>query len=146
MTSTEPPDFTIVTLSFNQAGFLRQQEALYLRNLDAARDWGYVKEYVEGMWRMLQAEEPSDYVPAGGCGATIRDFCEVAFARAGYEAHVLAGAGELLAGFPAIALKLSFVPLYEGQLLADGLFVRPGAARPGAAAPVADTAPHGTRR
>ncbi len=37
---------------------------VYLGNLDAARDWGYAREYVEGMWKMLQAPEPSDYVPA----------------------------------------------------------------------------------
>jgi GDPmannose 4,6-dehydratase len=56
------------------------QETLYLGNLDATRDWGYAPEYVEGMWRMLQADAPSDYVLATGVGATVRDFADAAFA------------------------------------------------------------------
>jgi len=55
------------------------QRDVYLGNLDAVRDWGYAPEYVEGMWRMLQAEEPDDYVLATGVGYTIRDFLEAAF-------------------------------------------------------------------
>jgi len=62
-----------------------KQEALYLGNVSAVRDWGYAKEYVEGMWRMLQHLEPTDYVLATGLAATVRDFCEVAFARADLE-------------------------------------------------------------
>ncbi len=61
------------------------QEKLYLGNLDAVRDWGYAKEYVESMWLMLQQEKPDDYVVATGEGATVRDFCEVAFAELGLE-------------------------------------------------------------
>ena len=60
-----------------------KQDCLYLGNLDAIRDWGYAKEYVEGMWLMLQHEEPGDYVAATGIGATIRDFCDVAFSHVG---------------------------------------------------------------
>ena len=59
-----------------------KQDKLYLGNLDAVRDWGYAKEYVESMWLMLQQDKPSDYVVATGIGATVRDFCEVAFAKA----------------------------------------------------------------
>jgi GDPmannose 4,6-dehydratase len=55
------------------------QEKLYLGNLDAIRDWGYAPEYVEGMWRMLQAAAPSDYVLATGVGASVREFAEAAF-------------------------------------------------------------------
>jgi GDPmannose 4,6-dehydratase len=58
------------------------QDCLYLGNLDAVRDWGYAKEYVEGMWRMLQQDVPSDYVLATGRAASVREFCEVAFAAA----------------------------------------------------------------
>lgn len=58
---------------------------LYLGNLDAVRDWGYAKEYVESMWLMLQMKEPSDYVVATGVGATVRDFVKVAFAHVGLE-------------------------------------------------------------
>ena len=60
----------------------KKQEKLYLGNMDAVRDWGYAKEYVEGMWLMLQQDTPDDYVAATGVGATIRDFCDAAFSRA----------------------------------------------------------------
>jgi GDPmannose 4,6-dehydratase len=60
-----------------------KQSKLYLGNLDAVRDWGYAKEYVESMWLMLQQREPSDYVVATGVGATVKDFVEVAFSHAG---------------------------------------------------------------
>ena len=55
------------------------QEKLYLGNLDAVRDWGYAKEYVESMWLMLQQDNSDDYVVGTGVGATVRDFCEAAF-------------------------------------------------------------------
>ena len=66
------------------------KEKLYLGNLDAVRDWGYAKEYVESMWLMLQQDEPDDYVVATGIGATVKDFCEVAFNRVGlnWQDHV----------------------------------------------------------
>ena len=50
---------------------------LTLGNLDAIRDWGFAKEYVEGMWRMLQHDEPQDYVLATGIGTTVREFCRL---------------------------------------------------------------------
>lgn len=62
-----------------------QQRELHLGNLDAVRDWGYAPEYVEGMWRMLQADEPTDYVLATGTGYTVRDFCELAFSHVGLD-------------------------------------------------------------
>ncbi|MFF0399024.1 GDP-mannose 4,6-dehydratase [Streptomyces sp. NPDC005248] len=58
------------------------QDRLYLGNLDAVRDWGYAPEYVEAMWRMLQHDEPTDYVVATGVPATVRQFMETAFAHA----------------------------------------------------------------
>lgn len=61
------------------------QEDLYLGNLDAVRDWGYAPEYVDGMWRMLQVDEPDDYVLATGQGHTVRDFVSIAFERAGLD-------------------------------------------------------------
>ncbi|GAB3855515.1 GDP-mannose 4,6-dehydratase [Nocardioides maradonensis] len=63
---------------------------LTLGNLEAIRDWGYAKEYVEGMWRMLQHDEPQDYVLATGIGTTVREFCEYAFSAVGldWEDHV----------------------------------------------------------
>ena len=62
-----------------------KQKTLFLGNLDAIRDWGYAKEYVESMWLMLQQDEPSDYVVATGVGATVRDFVQVAFKHAGLD-------------------------------------------------------------
>jgi GDPmannose 4,6-dehydratase len=63
---------------------------LFLGNLDSIRDWGYAKEYVESMWLMLQQDKPSDYVVATGVGATVKDFTEASFARAGlnWQDHV----------------------------------------------------------
>ncbi|MUL83994.1 MULTISPECIES: GDP-mannose 4,6-dehydratase [unclassified Mycolicibacterium] len=59
------------------------QDELFLGNLDAVRDWGYAPEFVEGMWRMLQADDPDDYVLATGQGHTVREFVRLAFERAG---------------------------------------------------------------
>ncbi len=63
---------------------------LYMGDLDAIRDWGYAPEYVEGMWRMLQADEPTDYVLATGTSYSVRDFVAAAFEHAGldWEKHV----------------------------------------------------------
>lgn len=62
---------------------LGQLETLELGNLDAKRDWGYAKEYVEGMWRMLQADHPDTYVLATGRTQSVRDFVQMAFKAAG---------------------------------------------------------------
>lgn len=60
-------------------------QAVYLGNLDAVRDWGYAPEYVEGMWRMLQSGEPDDYVLATGVPCTVQEFVTVAFEHAGLD-------------------------------------------------------------
>ncbi|BDA47036.1 GDP-mannose 4,6-dehydratase [Coccomyxa sp. Obi] len=62
---------------------LGKQECLYLGNLDAKRDWGHARDYVECMWLMLQQETAEDFVIATGETTTVRDFCERAFKRAG---------------------------------------------------------------
>ena len=59
------------------------QDCLYLGNLSALRDWGHARDYVEGMWLMLQHEEPTDFVLATGSGTTVRDFVQTAFEHAG---------------------------------------------------------------
>src|SRR5207302_918809 len=61
------------------------QERLYLGNLAARRDWCFAADYVEAMWRMLQQPEPLDYVIATGESHTVREFCERAFRRAGWD-------------------------------------------------------------
>lgn len=63
------------------------QRDLHLGNLDAIRDWGYAAEYVEGMWRMLQADTPDDYVLATGVGSSIRDFLTAAFGHVDLDWH-----------------------------------------------------------
>lgn len=62
-----------------------REDSLYLGNLDAIRDWGYAPEYVEGMWRILQADEPDDYVFATGIGISVREFVTIAFDHAGLD-------------------------------------------------------------
>ena len=62
-----------------------QQDCLYLGNLDALRDWGYAKDYIECMWLMLQQPEPDDYVVATGQYHSVREFCTLAFKEAGIE-------------------------------------------------------------
>jgi len=66
------------------------ESTLFMGNLDAARDWGYAPEYVDAMWRMLQQDQPTDYVVATGTSYTVRDFLQFAFEHAGldWEKHV----------------------------------------------------------
>jgi GDPmannose 4,6-dehydratase len=64
---------------------LGKQDALYLGNMDAKRDWGYAPEYVEGMWRMLQQPEGDDYVLATNEAHTVREFVEAAFGHVGLD-------------------------------------------------------------
>ena len=78
---------TFVTRKITRAAAaiaLGRQERLYLGNLDARRDWGHAREYVEGMWLMLQQDEPDDYVLATGEATSVRTFVEWAFADAGF--------------------------------------------------------------
>jgi GDPmannose 4,6-dehydratase len=77
---------TFVTRKITRAAAaiaLGRQDRLYLGNLDAKRDWGHAREYVEGMWRMLQQSEADDYVLATGITTSVRQFTEWAFAEAG---------------------------------------------------------------
>jgi len=77
---------TFVTRKITRAAaaiHLGLQERLYLGNLDAKRDWGHAREYVRGMWLMLQQDEPDDYVLATGETHTVRSFVEKAFAKVG---------------------------------------------------------------
>ena len=69
---------------------LGRADALALGNMDAKRDWGHARDYVEAMWLMLQQETPDDYVVATGTAASVRDFCRLAFEHAGLsmEDHV----------------------------------------------------------
>jgi GDPmannose 4,6-dehydratase len=105
-----------------------QQKLLFMGNLDAVRDWGYAPEYVEGMWRMLQADEPDDYVLATGVGITVREFLQIAFARAGldWEDHVRfderylrpTEVDALIGDASRARNKLGWVPSVDGRQLA----------------------------
>src|SRR5690606_40351476 len=61
------------------------QSELYMGNLDAVRDWGYAPEYVEAMWRMLQHDEPTDYVVATNTAYTVKDFLQFSFEHVGLD-------------------------------------------------------------
>src|SRR5574344_2681865 len=61
------------------------EDKLYLGNLSSKRDWGHAKDYVEGMWRILQQDKPEDFVLATGVTTSIRDFCNIAFKEVGIE-------------------------------------------------------------
>ena len=79
---------TFVTRKITRAvGRIRHglQDCVYLGNLEARRDWGYARDYVEAMWLMLQQDVPDDYVIATGETHTVRECCERAFARAGID-------------------------------------------------------------
>jgi GDPmannose 4,6-dehydratase len=64
---------------------LNQQDCLYMGNLDALRDWGHAKDYVEAMWRILQQDEPEDFVIATGITTPVRDFIRMSFREVGIE-------------------------------------------------------------
>ena len=79
---------TFVTRKITRAAArikLGLQDKLYLGNLSAKRDWGHAKDYVEGMWNILQQNEPDDFVLATGVTTTIRDFCKIAFREVGID-------------------------------------------------------------
>lgn len=79
---------TFVTRKITRAAVrikLGMEEKLYLGNLNSQRDWGHAKDYVEGMWRVLQQEKPEDFVLATGITTTIREFCKMAFAELGID-------------------------------------------------------------
>jgi GDPmannose 4,6-dehydratase len=108
---------TFVTRKITRAATrikLGLQDSIYLGNLDARRDWGYAKEYVEMMWLMLQQDQPDDYVVATNETHSVKEFCQEAFGLLGldWEKHVKYDARyerpaevELLIGDPAKARK-----------------------------------------
>lgn len=101
------------------------QDKLYLGNLDALRDWGYAKDYVECMWLIMQQEKPDDYVIATGEYHTVREFTQLAFARAGINLR-WEGEGLLEKGIDTETGKILvevdekyFRPAEVAQLLGD---------------------------
>ena len=102
-----------------------QQDILLLGNLDAKRDWGYAPEYAEGMWRMLQTDEPDDYVLATGETHTVREFVEEAFKILGEEIEwkgkgvdeqgILKSSGKAVVGIDPRYFRLAEVDLLIGN-------------------------------
>ena len=82
------PEFVTRKISIGVAKYkLGIIDSLSLGNLDAKRDWGYAKEYVEGMWKILQIDKPDNFVLATGRNESVRDFAKLAFRAAGFEIY-----------------------------------------------------------
>lgn len=124
---------TFVTRKITRAAAaiaLGRQEVLYLGNLDAQRDWGHAREYVRGMWMILQQDEPDDYVLATGETTRVRTFVEWAFADAGIDL-AWRGKGPDEKGYCQATgkLRVSVDPRYFRPTEVDLLLGDPGKAR-----------------
>jgi GDPmannose 4,6-dehydratase len=101
------------------------QECLYMGNLDARRDWGHARDYVEGMWRILQQATPDDYVLATGVTTTVRDFIHMAFAEVGTTIEFV-GSGLEEAGIVTACTGEEFqVPVGSRVVAVDPAYFRP---------------------
>ncbi|MES2003026.1 MAG: GDP-mannose 4,6-dehydratase [Bacteroidota bacterium] len=100
------------------------QDTLFLGNLDAKRDWGHAKDYVEGMWRILQQDTPEDFVLATGITTPIRDFVKMAFAEVGV-ALAFEGSGENEIAKVVSSGDKYPVPLGQVVLKVDPRYYRP---------------------
>ena len=104
---------------------LGQQDCLYLGNLDAQRDWGHAKDYVEAMWRILQQDKPEDYVIAMGETTYVRDFVRMAFNELGIEIE-FRGQGVEEKGYIKACINLEFQIEIGKQVIAvDPQYFRP---------------------
>jgi len=118
---------TFVTRKITRAAAriaLGLQDALYLGNLNAKRDWGHAKDYVRMQWMMLQQNEPEDYVIATGVQHSVRDFCDLAFAELGFTlAWEGNGVDEIgrIASVDKTKITGTGINLESGQLLQDSL-------------------------
>ena len=118
---------TFVTRKITRAAAkiaLGLQDCLYLGNLDAQRDWGHAKDYVEGMWRILQHNQPEDFVLATGVTTRIREFVRMAFGELGIE---LAFSGEGVNEIATVAACYGIYSLPVGQVVVkvDPRYFRP---------------------
>ncbi len=105
-------DFVTQKIANGVVNWQSSGEPIYLGNLYSKRDWGYAGDFVEGMWRMLQQDEPDDFVLATGQTHTIREFAEAAFAHLGYPltSNQQEGVSEVLSfdGKPAVVIDTQF--------------------------------------
>jgi len=101
------------------------QDKIYLGNLDAQRDWGHAKDYVEGMWRILQQDEPEDYVLATGVTTPVREFVRMAFREVGVELE-FRGTEEKEVGVVASCSNPEFLlPVGREVVAVDPRYYRP---------------------
>lgn len=101
------------------------QDKIYLGNLDAQRDWGHAKDYVEAMWRILQQPEPEDYVIATGVTTRVRDFVRMAFSEIGVELEFKGNADKEV-GIVAASTNPDFiVPVGKEVVSVDPKYYRP---------------------
>jgi GDPmannose 4,6-dehydratase len=101
------------------------QDKIYLGNLDAQRDWGHAKDYVEGMWRILQQDEPEDYVLATGVTTPVREFVRMAFREVGVELE-FRGAAEREVGVVTSCSNPEFLlPVGREVVAVDPRYYRP---------------------
>ncbi|MCA8829549.1 GDP-mannose 4,6-dehydratase [Hymenobacter pini] len=119
---------TFVTRKITRAATriaLGLQDKLYLGNLDAKRDWGHAKDYVEAMWRMLQQQHPRDYVVATGVTTTVREFVRLAFAELGIELG-FSGTGAEERGIVVACQHPDFqLPIGQEVVAVDPAYFRP---------------------
>jgi len=104
---------------------LGKLDKITLGNLDAKRDWGHAKDYVEGMWRMLQQDEPEDFVLATGIATSVKDFAKLCFAEAGIEIE-FKGHGVDEKGFIKKCLKEKYqLPIGKEIIVINPKYFRP---------------------
>jgi GDPmannose 4,6-dehydratase len=102
-----------------------QQDKLYLGNLDAKRDWGHAKDYVEAMWLILQQEKPEDFVIATGITTTVRDFIRMAFSEVGIEIKFTGEGVNEIATISACNNPLYQVEIGKEVVAVDPRYFRP---------------------
>lgn len=101
------------------------QEKLFLGNLDARRDWGHAKDYVEAMWLILQQDQPEDFVIATGVTTTVRDFVKMSFAEVGIELQFIGEGTEERAVVAACHHKDYILPIGKEVVAVDANYFRP---------------------
>jgi GDPmannose 4,6-dehydratase len=99
-------------------------DKLYMGNLDAKRDWGHAKDYVEAMWLILQQENPEDFVIATGITTSVRDFIRMAFAEVGVELE-FKGEGSEERGYVASSTDPTHFPVGKAVVAVDPNYYRP---------------------
>ena len=119
---------TFVTRKITRAAAaisLGLQDCLYIGNLDAQRDWGHAKDYVEAMWRILQQEKPQDFVIATGITTSVRDFIRMAFEEAGITLEFIGSGVEETAVVTSCASEDNPIPVGTRVVAVDKAYFRP---------------------